>query len=338
MKSIKWLVVLILLFIPWLAWAESETTSPVSAETHVSERLATVGDLLTYSIVVRHDKGIHIAAPDPTEHFAQGFELVDRGTSEPKELGGQAEETFWFKLRADRVGFYNLPPIPVSFTAPSPDDPSRAIPGTLMAPEAVIEIRSVLFIDDQAQDIKDIKPIVGAGYDWRKFMNWVYIIVGIALVVGFFFWWIQRRKSSPAPAAPVPDLKPHEVALADLERLVARQWIESERFREHYFELSEIFRRYLGTFLSIPALDWTSEEIAAFMARQPAIDSGVKQTILTLLPATDQVKFAQAPVDPQTALHHVEAVRDFIIQSVTPKIKSKYQIKSETAPLRAGRT
>jgi hypothetical protein len=331
MNLMRLLMVLGVVLAPTLVFADATAPSPISAETHVDQRQVTIGDIVTYSIVVRHDAGIHVLPPDPSSHFAKGFDDVDQGTSAPKEVEGQQEETFWFRFRADAVGFYNLPKIPIEFTAPSPDDASHPIPGTLLAPAAVIEVRSVLYQDGAPNDIKDIKPILGAGFDWQRYLTWILSGLAALAAVAGFLWWLKQTKKNPAPVStPVPDLKAHEIALAELDRLLARKLIENEQYREHYFVLSEIFRRYLGTLLSIPALDWTTEEIGEYVSSHSVIKSDTRQTILALLPATDQVKFAKAPVELQTALHHVEAVRNFI-RTTTPEITSKFQVKSPTA-------
>lgn len=319
----------------WLAplpvFADTTSSSPISAETHVSQRQVTIGDTVTYSIIIRHDSGIHVLPPNPTAHFEKGFEYVDQGISEPKEVEGQQEETFWFKFRADAVGFYNLPKIPIEFTAPSPDDPSQPISGTLQAPEAVIEVRSVLYRDGAPNDIKDIKPIIGAGLDWQRYLKWILLGLAILAAIAGLFWRLKKntKPSVPVPSA-IPNLKPYEIALAELNQLLSRKLIENGQFQEHYFALSEIFRRYLGAFLSIPALDWTTEEISEYVSSHGAIKSDTQQTILALLPATDQVKFAKTPVELQTAINHVEAVRDFI-QNTTPELTSKFQVSSPTA-------
>ena len=323
----RFLLVMALGLAPLPIFADSP--SPISAETHVNQRQVTIGDIVTYSIVVRHDAGIHVLPPDPIVHFAKGFEYVDRGTSEPKETEGQQEETFWFKFRANAVGFYNLPKVPIEFTTPAPDDPSHPIPGSLQAPAAVIEVRSVLYLDGEPNDIKDIKPIIGAGWDWQRYRNWIFLGLAAMAAVAGLFWRLKQTKkaSSPSVAAPTPDLKPHEIALAELNRLLDRKLLESGQFQEHYFELSEIFRRYLGMLLSIPALDWTTEEIGEHVSRSSQLDANVKQGLLVLLPATDRIKFAKAPVELQTALNHVDAVRNFI-RDTTPEMTSRFQVKS----------
>jgi len=331
MNLMRLLIALGVMLPPLPGFADAEALPPISAETHVSQRQVTVGDIVTYSIIVRHDVGIHVLPPNPDEHFEKGFEDVDRGASEPREVKGQQEETFWFKFRADAVGFYNLPKIPIEFTAPSPDDASRPIPGTLQAPEAVIEVHSVLYQDGAPNDIKDIKPIIGAGFDWQRYLKWVLLGLAALAAIAGLFWWLRQKNNTSAPATPlVPDLKPHEIALAEIDQLLAKNLLEKEQPQEHYFELSEIFRRYLGTLLSIPALDWTTEEIGAYVSSHRSIRTDTRQTILALLPATDQIKFAKAPVELQTALNHVEAVRTFI-RNTTPEITSKFQVKSPTA-------
>jgi hypothetical protein len=322
------LVVMALWLAPLPVFADATAQPAISAETHVNPRQVTIGDVVTYSIVIRHEASIHVLPPDITAHFEKGFEYVDQGTSEPKDVEGQQEETFWFKFRADAVGFYNLPKIPIEFTAPAPDDPSQPIPGILQAPEAVIEVRSVLFQDGEPNDIKDIKPIIGAGLDWQRYLKWILLGLAALAAVGGLFWWVKQTKKPAAPVSvSLSAFKPHEIALAELDRLLARKLIENGQFREHYFELSEIFRRYLGSLLSIPALDWTTEEIGAYVSRYGKMDVGTQQTILSLLPATDRVKFAKAPVELQTALNHVEAMRD-LIRATTPEMTSKYQVKS----------
>jgi len=330
MNLMRLFIALGLMLAPLPVFADAETSSPISAETHVNQRQVTVGDIVTYSIVVRHDAGIHVLPPNPAGHFEKGFETIDKGASESKSVNGQQEETFWFKFRADAVGFYNLPNIPIEFTAPSPDDASHPIPGTLQAPEAVIEVRSVLYQDGAPNDIKDIKPIIGAGFDWQRYLKWVLLGLAALTAIAGFFWWLRQKKNTPAPATThTPELKSHEIALAEIDQLLAKKLLEKGQPQEHYFELSEIFRSYLGSLLSIPALDWTSEEISAYVSSHSAIKTETRQIILALLPATDQIKFAKAPVELQTALNHVESVRTFI-RNTTPEITSKYQVKSPT--------
>lgn len=325
-RGLSALVALSLTALP--VFADTAPNAPISAETHVDQRQVTVGDIVTYSIVIRHDANFHILPPDPVAEFDEGFDYIDRGTSGPEEVNGQQEEMFWFKFRADAVGFYNLPKIPIEFTTPDPDDPSQQIPGVLQAPEAVIEVRSVLYQDGEPTDIKDIKPIIGAGLDWQRYLKWILLGVAILAAITWFIWQLKRTQRTHVPkAAPLPGLKHHETALSELDRLLERKLIESGQFQEHYFELSEIFRRYLGTLLSIPALDWTTEEIAAHVSRSGSMKTDTQQTVLSLLPATDQIKFAKAAVEPQTAFNHVESVRNFI-RDTTPEMTSKFQVKS----------
>ena len=45
---------------PLLVFADTTAQSPISAETRVSQRQVTIGAVVTYSIVIRHDAGTDI--------------------------------------------------------------------------------------------------------------------------------------------------------------------------------------------------------------------------------------------------------------------------------------
>ena len=160
----------------------------------------------------------------------------------------------------------------------------------------MIEVRSVLFQDGEPNDIKDIKPIIGAGLDWQRYLKWILLGLATLAAVGGFFLVGQATEKTCRTGVRFPSqiLNPMKPRLAELERLLARKLIENGQFREHYFELSEIFRRYLGSLLSIPALDWTTEEIGAYVSRYGKMDASTQKTILSLLPATDRSQICES--------------------------------------------
>jgi len=289
---------------------KTENSSPIKAEARVTQAEVTVGDAVTYTLRVQHDPEIHLAPPDPTKSF-KGFELKDQITAQAPPVNEQTVEEYQFHLRADRVGNYTIPKIKISFTAPEPGNPDRMIPGELFTNTVKIVVRSVLYEDGTPEDIKDLKPILGSGPDWNRYL-WIAAAVLAGLALWFaFLKWISPKRKAVSPSAE-PEQLAHEIALQSLELLMQKQLIEQGRFREHYFELSEIFRRYLGDLCAIPALDWTTEEIEAFLRSHPGRIGDEKEQVLSLLKRTDRIKFAKAPTDAVNSRHHVDEVRQFI--------------------------
>ncbi|MFQ5449054.1 MAG: hypothetical protein ACE5E9_00405 [Nitrospinaceae bacterium] len=285
----------------------SENHSPISAEAKVDLPQATIGDIVTFSVIVRHDANIQVHPPQFVT--IPGLETLDRGAREPRSRNSQKVDEFWIRFRVDRVGTINLPAVRVPFDV-SPTGPGgNKIPGFIAAPKVSLEVQSILRLQGEPTDIRDIKPLEEIGLDWRGL-----ILAGILLLLGSFlgiFFWRSRKKrtllSKPAPqSAPLP----HERALRELEALRKRQLLESGQDREYYFQLSEIFRRYLGNRFAFPALDWTTEEITEYLHRASPMEETWRDRVCRLLEKTDRVKFAKAQRN--RAANEMEEVINFI--------------------------
>ncbi len=272
---------------------QPETPSPISVEVEVTPMQATVGDLITYSIRVRHDSSIEPSQPQfvPPE----GLEAVEQGTRDHPRQKSQAQREFWFQLRADRVGSYEFPALSIPFVVSKTDNGSKIIPGQLSSPKSQLEIKSVLHHQGEPTDIRDIKPLENIPRDWLPV---ILVVLGITLLaaLGILLFLKRRKKRSIEPKLKQETLSPQETALRNLDILQNKKLLDKGRVREHYFELSEIFRRYLGDIFNFPALDWTTEEIKHFLTSSPSHYPEVREKIGFILEETDLVKFAKAQV------------------------------------------
>ncbi|MFQ5672351.1 MAG: BatD family protein [Nitrospinales bacterium] len=268
---------------------ESDPPSPISIDAGVDKTDLTVGDVVTFSVTVRADPDIQPSTPDFSGQF-KGFDLIDNGAEAPKKVDGQIEFTYWYRLRADLPGTYTISPVPLTFAAPDPQNSGEMVQGQTLTPEVRLEIKSILHLQGEPTDIRDIKSILEIREGWMT-----PLVVGLLLLAaaGAAARFLRRKK----PPAQAPEqsiaLPPHELALRELQTLKAKKWMEKGYFHEHYFALSEIFRRYLGNRFLFPALDWTSEEINRKLRELPDIDADLRQQVQTILEHTDRVKFAK---------------------------------------------
>ena len=301
-------------------FAQKETdpsSSPLSLEAQVDKAEVTIGDIVTYHLSIRHDPEIQLATPHLEKHF-DGFIFIDQEILPTQKTGDQVLEEFKFRFRANQVGHYTHSKIAIDFTAPDPKSPGKLIPGQATAPKTVVVVRSVLFLDGEPTDIRDIKSILGSAFDWRP---WALAVLGVTLAGLLVIYWYRmgRKKAASMPSSPALD--PHKVALQELAALLSKKMIEAGRLREHYFELSEIFRRYLGARFSFPAPDWTSQEIMGHLL-QVNFDPELRRQLLPILQNTDHVKFAKAEVDARTSDEDIHAIRQFIATT-------KHKVKPE---------
>ena len=283
---------------PFVSWC----AEPVSIDAQIDISQPTLGDIATYSIKVTHDPDI---VPHMPEYLIpEGLENVENGKENPKKINKQITQEFWLKLRIDKIGPITLPPIPVWFDAP--DSNKQIVRGKIMSPEVSFEVQSLLQLEENASDIKDIKPIANIKAPWTQYI-WMALAVLCLLALGYWLW--KKWQNKPTPKSN-PDfaLTAEEKAMQELNELQTRGWMKLGRIRDHFFELSEIFRRYLENRYDFPAQEWTTEEITSHFKNFSDLSERQKLQTRTLLVKIDKVKFAKA----QTHDDPIDSVIQFI--------------------------
>ncbi len=264
----------------------------------------------------------------PEYVIPEGLENVENGKENPKKINKQITQEFWLKLRIDKIGPITLPPIPVWFDAP--DSNKQIVRGKIMSPEVSFEVQSLLQLEENASDIKDIKPIANIKAPWTHYI-WKAMAILCLLALGYWLWKKWQNKSTPK-SEPDCALTAEEKAMQELNELQTRGWMKLGRIRDHFFELSEIFRRYLENRYDFPAQEWTTEEITSHFKNFSDLSESQKLQTRTLLVEIDKVKFAKA----QTHNDPIESVIRFIKEAspilvlpdqagtaqITPAIKS----------------
>ena len=283
---------------PFVSWC----AEPVSIDAQIDISQPTLGDIATYSITVTHDPDIVLHMPEYV--IPEGLENVENGKENPKKINKQITQEFWLKLRIDKIGPITLPPIPVWFDAP--DSNKQIVRGKIMSPEVSFEVQSLLQLEENASDIKDIKPIANIKAPWTQYI-WMALAVLCLLALGYWLW--KKWQNKPTPKSN-PDfaLTAEEKAMQELNELQTRGWMKLGRISDHFFELSEIFRRYLENRYDFPAQEWTTEEITSHFKNFSDLSERQKLQTRTLLVKIDKVKFAKA----QTHDDPIDSVIQFI--------------------------
>ena len=308
--SIGSFLLLVVLFCSNSFSIAEETSNPVSISTRVSPDTFTLGDIATYSITVQHDPDIQPAAPviEPPK----GLEFIEKGESTPQGISKQTVHEYWYKFRIDDTGKLTLPSVQVAFNAP--DQNGKNIKGTIQAPEVSFEVQSLLSIPGNPEGIHDIKPLEEYPLPWLDYF-WMALAVLALLAFLYFLWckWKSRPLSLNLPP-PAPALSAEQLALEELETLKNKEWLQIGRTQEHFFELSEIFRRYLENRYQFPAREWTTEEITAHFKHFPNLSDNLKLKARSILTQTDRVKFAKA----EQAVDEMQSIINFIQEARPP--------------------
>jgi hypothetical protein len=324
-KSVSAIFIFLLVCHTSLTIAE-ENPNPVSVTTRITPDTFTLGDIATYTITIQHDSDIQ---PDIPEFMPpKGLELIENGESSPKIINGQTIHEYWYKLQVDDVGKLTLPAIPVTFNAPDQKENGKTIQGTIQATETSLDVQSLLQIQGGPEGIRDIKPLEEISPPW---LHYFWMSLGALALLGllYFIWrkW-KSRADQPANTVSVPALTPEQLAYKELEALRVKGWLQIGRTQDHFFELSEIFRRYLENRYQFPAQEWTTEEISAHFKHFTKLSEDLKHQARAILTQTDRIKFAKAEITEGQV--EIKTIINFIREACPAKPAPSPQISNQT--------
>ena len=290
------------------AWTNA--ADPVSIKTQVDITQPTLGDILIYSIRVNHDSDIVIHTPEYV--IPEGFEKVGNGKKIPRKANNQTAQEFWLKLRVDKTGLLTIPAIPLGFDAP--DQNNKIVKGKIMTAEVNVDVQSLLQLEGKTSDIKDIKPIFYIKAPW---VHYIWKALGVLCLLALaYFIWKNWQKKADEKLEPLTLLTAEQKALKELQELKSRELMKLGLIREHFFELSEIFRRYMENRYRFPAQEWTTEEIISHFKGLSDLNEKQKLQARTILTESDKVKFAKAEVEMN--YDPIEPVIHFIKEAAPP--------------------
>ena len=296
------LTLITLLFFSDTAW----TDSPITINTEIDKKIVTTGDIITYTIILKHELAVLLTIPN--FDIIETLNIVEKNTSKPREITkGIVEQKYSIKLRADKVGTYTIPPIKVPFKIKE-QKTDKYIPGEVTSQKITIEVASVLRLQGEPTDIKDIKNIVKVDRNWTPWFFWGLNF--LLVMTTLYLLWKYRKTKTAHLTLNETNVSFHTLALSELEILKKKGLLKNGDARNHFFELSEIFRRYLSKRYLFPASDWTTEEIAEHFKKQDIIEFASMIEANRILKKSDLIKFAKFKALPDT--DEIESVRSFI--------------------------
>jgi len=219
---------------------------PVEITAQTDRTTATIAETITFTLSALYGRGSSVQLPEVGTQIA-GLRIVDFGEDGPREIDNRLEYKKWYKLQADIVGSYIIPSMTASYTVP--DNSTRR---ELKTPQIFIQVKSTLTNEkgETATDILDIKPQQEVARDLRPWIIGGSAAAVLAAALAGLLWYLRRRKKQQLEVRKAA----HEIAFEELAKLKQQQLVERGIVREHYFRLSDIFRRYIENRFSIPAV------------------------------------------------------------------------------------
>lgn len=163
------------------------------------------------------------------------------------------------------------------------------------------------------QDIHDLKPLMSIAFPWLSFLIVLCILLGLLLLSGWLLWRFIRKHRAitepqeDPPEVLLPEKKPREQALDDLNGLLAR----SLPVPLYYQTLESILKTFLEALHREPITGFTTAQVLAYLKTHgyPSLD---EFQVKALFQHSQQAKFAGYEISEAFQKQDFEAAVDFV--------------------------
>lgn len=244
-----------------------------------------IGDFISYTIEVVHDKKISVLQPSITDSL-NNLELISQ-SSLSKEQNGNKISIYTFILAGYDSINTNIPPIKINYKTSNDDSLNEAFTNPVSFTIHSLPVKL-------EEEIKDVKEPITIPLDWKL----ILLYLAGAVLIGFILYLLYKKyrgakKEEAKPAAIPPDVK----ALLALDELEKKQLWQKGEVKKYHSEITEIIRKYFEEIYAFPSLEIPTYDTVKNL-REKNIDEEIIQIVKNFLENADMVKFAKyQPMD-----------------------------------------
>jgi hypothetical protein len=267
----------------------------------VSPNVATIGDVLTYTIEAVYEEGVGLVSVPEADSFSP-FEFRDHNVVKEKQNGlwtAQLE----YQLALFDTGVQRIPTQNIGFKR-------NGKPFTLTVP--AIQVRIDTLLSDDPYDLPELrgtKPPFILQIEWKGvfiFLLKVLVVLLIIIAAAVFVW--RRVRPRQQRIHDIQDTRsPDEIALDELKDLLDSRLIEKNEIKHHYLIITEILKDFLSRVFNEHISEMTTFEAIAFLNQR--VSGDVLQDIRFVFETSDLIKFAQHSVASHVHEDCVQALR-----------------------------
>ncbi|MCP4050431.1 MAG: hypothetical protein GY730_06975 [bacterium] len=294
----------LLLFCCLKLYALEITVNPV-----ITPNTSTIGDILTYKLSVKCSKSIIIATPDLT--LKENFTLIkeEHNKTLSEDL---VNYDFIYRFSIYETGDLLFPTQNIKYRHKGKNHSS-------LLPAIPVKIKSILPEDPGKRVLLDIADPFTLRID-----KWKYILLSLALVLLSLGLWklyiFRKNRNNSKDTVMIQDNNnnktPGELAIEELNALVAQNLLDKNCIKEHYIILTEIMKKYFSKIYHKKILEMTTCETLECLTDHK-IDDQTFRRIKKVFEIGDLAKFAKAAPKKEISQEAVSKAFE-IINRLTP--------------------
>ncbi len=247
--------------------------------------------------------------PDPGDKLGE-FKVKDHRDSRPKLAeAGKLVFGHSYTLEPFLSGDYTVPPLKVTFWKQGEQEKHDIETGELK-----VSVTSVLPEDEKNPALREILSPVRLPRSLRGLLYILPVVLAAALLAGAVL--LIRRRKRAAYVAPVKRIPPHELALNELEKLMADRLVEQGEYKLFYIRLSDILRHYIENRFGLRAPERTTEEFLVELGASDRLAANHKILLRDFLRHCDLVKFAKLEPGYTETQEAAESCRRFVLDTM----------------------
>jgi len=266
------------------ALKDESSKNLVSVSANVDKARATIGDKINYKITVDFSDNIEVFFPE-TKDKVGGLTVKDFDVADIEKDKGRITREFSYILETYKASSYIIPAFDIKYKEKHKSETEVA-----KTPEIFIEV--VTTLDEDASDVRDIKPPVSLDKSYFRLYIIIAIAFGVLILAAIVIYYIYNRKHREIESIPEP-LPSHQIAYNELESLRAMDLISKGQIKEYYYRLSNIVRHYIENRFKLMAPERTTEEFLVEMTVTGKLSGAHKELVGNFLEHCDMVKFAE---------------------------------------------
>lgn len=268
----------------------------LSATATIDSSFIKIGQQTQIRVVVDAPQDVEFDFPDlhQGDSLTSGIELLAISKTDTSLFNGKLRFKKDYLVTSFDTGVYKIPPFLMTLRNGAKSQTN----------ELDLEVLNIdrEIVDGEFEDIKDLMEIP---FDYVYLLKMIvlslFVLLALASIAYYAYNYWKKRRQVPEPEVVIPEriLKPHEIALIELDRIKSEKIWGSGQFKQYYTELTDALREYLSKRFAISAWEMTSAEILDELQykeeARPVCDK-LKQ----IFSVSDMVKFAKMEPDEET--------------------------------------
>lgn len=253
------------------------------------------------TFTVSAPEAVTVDWPPLDDRFA-GFDLAGAYESQSRTENGRVSREFRVQLTPRAASEYRLKPLAIAYHETN----------GMGSGGGWIKTRAVTFKAEPlspAEAMRPPAPPLPVPPSPRE-IGMILLATALALIVGLLLYKLIRRI---VRTIKLRQMSARQRALLELDELVARQLVEHGKFKDFYFELTAVVRRYIERSHGIRAPEQTTEEFLASAGADPRFPKESLGKLKAFLVAADWVKFADYRPGPDAVPEAIQTARNYVV-------------------------